>query len=54
MNAIYADRHGDIFYLYNGIIPRRDPQFDWSKPVDGSDPRTEWQGYLSWTSCRRR
>jgi penicillin amidase len=47
MNAIYADRHGDIFYLYNGIIPRRDPQFDWSKPVDGSDPRTEWQGYLS-------
>jgi len=45
MNAVYADRHGDIFYLYNGIIPRRDPQFDWSKPVDGSDPRTEWQGY---------
>jgi len=45
MNAIYADRHGDIYYLYNGTIPRRDPQFDWSKPVDGSDPRTEWQGY---------
>ena len=47
MNAIYADRHGDIFYLYNGTIPRRDAQFDWSKPVDGSDPRTEWQGYHS-------
>ena len=47
MNAIYADRHGDIFYLYNGIVPRRDPQFDWCKPVDGSDPRTEWQGYLT-------
>jgi len=45
MNVIYADRHGDIFYLYNGAIPRRDPQFDWSKPVDGSDPRTEWQGF---------
>lgn len=45
MNALYADRHGDIFYLYNGTIPKRDPQFDWSKPVDGSDPRTEWQGY---------
>jgi acyl-homoserine-lactone acylase len=44
MNAIYADRRGDIYYLYNGAIPRRDPQFDWSKPVDGSDPRTEWQG----------
>ncbi len=47
MNAIYADRHGDIFYMYNGIIPRRDPQFDWSQPVDGSDPRTEWQGFHS-------
>jgi penicillin amidase len=43
-NTVYADKHGDIFYLYNGIIPRRDPSFDWTKPVDGSDPRTEWQG----------
>ena len=45
MNAIYADRDGNIFYLYNGTIPRRDPQFDWTKPVDGSDPRTEWNGF---------
>lgn len=43
-NVIYADVHGDIFYLYNGIVPKRDPQFDWTKPVDGADPRTEWQG----------
>ncbi len=43
-NTVYADVHGDIYYLYNGIIPRRDPAFDWSRSVDGSDPRTEWQG----------
>ncbi len=43
-NTIYADVHGDIYYLYNGIVPKRDPSFDWTKPVDGSDPRTEWQG----------
>lgn len=43
-NTVYADKHGDIYYVWNGIVPRRDPQFDWSKPVDGSDPRTEWQG----------
>jgi len=43
-NTVYADNSGDIYYLYNGIIPRRDPSFDWTKPVDGSDPRTEWQG----------
>ena len=45
MNAIYADRHGDIYFLYNGTIPRRDPRFDWSRPVDGSDPATEWRGF---------
>jgi acyl-homoserine lactone acylase PvdQ len=42
MNVLYADRIGNILYLYNGMVPRRDPQFDWSLPVDGSDPRTEW------------
>jgi len=42
MNLLYADRDGNIFYIYNGMIPRRDPKFDWSKPVDGSNPRTEW------------
>ncbi|MFV2070739.1 MAG: penicillin acylase family protein, partial [Pirellulales bacterium] len=44
MNVIYADRDGNIYYVYGGRIPRRDPQFDWSEPVDGADPRTEWQG----------
>jgi penicillin amidase len=44
-NTMYADREGNIFYLYNGAIPRRSAKYDWSKPVDGSDPGTEWQGY---------
>src|SRR5688572_7024627 len=43
-NVMYADRAGNIFYLYNGAVPRRDPRFDWRKPVDGSDPATEWLG----------
>ncbi len=43
-NTCYADREGNIFYVYNGAVPKRDPSFDWTKPVDGSDPRTEWQG----------
>ncbi|MBI1785571.1 penicillin acylase family protein, partial [Candidatus Sumerlaeota bacterium] len=41
-NTIYADKDGNIYYLYNGAIPKRDPGFDWQHPVDGSDPRTEW------------
>ena len=44
-NVMYADRRGNIYYLYNGAVPRRDPRFDWTKPLDGSDPATEWQGF---------
>jgi acyl-homoserine lactone acylase PvdQ len=44
-NVMYADADGNIFYVYNGRIPRRDTRFDWTKPVDGSDPATDWQGY---------
>ncbi|HVU87595.1 MAG TPA: penicillin acylase family protein [Pirellulales bacterium] len=43
-NTVYADVHGNIYYLYNGVVPKRDPGFDWEKPVDGADKRTEWQG----------
>ena len=43
-NTMYADRDGNVWYVYNGSIPKRDPNFDWSKPVDGSNPATEWQG----------
>jgi len=44
-NMMYADRQGNTWYLYNGAVPKRDPRFDWTKPVDGSDPATEWHGY---------
>jgi acyl-homoserine-lactone acylase len=45
MNVIYADGDGNILYVYNGIVPRRDRKVDWTAPVDGSDPGTEWKGY---------
>ena len=45
-NAIVADTSGNIFYVYNGAVPKRSAKFDWTKPVDGSRPETEWQGYL--------
>lgn len=44
-NAVYADRDGNIFYVYNGAVPKRSLKFDWSKDVDGSDPEAEWHGY---------
>ena len=45
LNTIDADAAGNILYVYGGAIPRRSTAFDWSKPVDGSNPATEWQGY---------
>lgn len=44
-NIMYGDRDGNTFYLYNGAVPRRNPQFDWLDPVEGSDTATEWHGY---------
>jgi len=46
-NTIFADADGDIAYFHGNFIPRRDTKFDWTRPVDGSDPETEWHGLLS-------
>jgi acyl-homoserine-lactone acylase len=43
-NTVYADADGNIAYFHGNFIPRRDPRFDWTRPVDGSDPATEWKG----------
>lgn len=43
-NTIYADADGNIAYLHPQFIPKRDDRFDYSHPVDGSDPATDWQG----------
>ena len=46
-NTIFADADGNIAYFHANFVPRRDPRFDWTKPVDGSDPATEWKGLHS-------
>ena len=46
-NTIFADADGDIAYFHGNFIPRRDDKLDWTKPVDGSDPATDWKGLLS-------
>jgi len=43
-NTVYADRDGTIAYFHGNFIPKRDLRFDYTRPVDGSDPATEWQG----------
>ena len=46
-NTIFADADGDIAYFHGNFIPRRDTSFDWTKPVDGSNPAAEWHDLLS-------
>lgn len=43
-NTVYADADGTIAFHQGNFIPKRDVQFDYSKPVDGSNPATDWKG----------
>ena len=46
-NTIFADAEGHIAYWHSDYIPRRDDAFDWTKPVDGSNPATAYKGLLT-------
>jgi penicillin amidase len=46
-NTMYSDRFGNIAYWHGNAIPKRNKNFDWRFPVDGSNPATEWKGVHS-------
>jgi acyl-homoserine-lactone acylase len=46
-NTVFADAEGNIAYFHANFVPKRDPKIDWTKPVDGSTPATEWQAVHS-------
>ena len=46
-NTIFADADGDIAYWHGDYIPKRDTQFDFTRPVDGADPATDWKGLMT-------
>jgi acyl-homoserine-lactone acylase len=41
-DTIFASRNGEVAYLHPQFVPKRDPRFDYTRPVDGSDPATDW------------
>ncbi|WP_339705719.1 acylase [Algoriphagus aquimarinus] len=43
-NTVFADADGNIAYFHGNFIPKRNEGFDFSEPVDGSDPASDWQG----------
>ena len=46
-NTVFADADGDIAYWHGNFIPKRDTRFDFTQPVDGSNPATEWGDLMS-------
>lgn len=46
-NMVYADREDNIFYVSNGKIPWRDPQYDWTKTLPGNTSVTLPSNYHS-------
>jgi acyl-homoserine lactone acylase PvdQ len=45
-HLVYADRDGNIYAVGNGYFPRRDPKYDWTKPVPGWEEGAQWKGIL--------
>jgi len=43
-NTVYADAEGNIAYFHGNFVPKRDVTFNYSLPVDGANPKTDWQG----------
>ena len=43
-NTIFADTKGETALLLPQFMPKRNDRFDYTRPVDGSDPATDWQG----------
>jgi acyl-homoserine-lactone acylase len=41
-DTIFASAKGEIAYLHPQFVPVRSDHFDFTKPVDGSDPATDW------------
>jgi len=46
-NTVYADADGTIAYYHGDFIPKRNTKFDFTQPVDGSNPETDWKGLHS-------
>ncbi|WP_068093118.1 penicillin acylase family protein [Novosphingobium rosa] len=43
-DTLFADSKGETAFLMPQFMPLRDNRFDYRKPVDGSDPATDWHG----------
>ncbi|WBH17222.1 penicillin acylase family protein [Sphingomonas radiodurans] len=43
-DTLFADSAGNIAFLMPQFVPLRADRFDYTRPIDGSDPATDWKG----------
>ncbi|MBD8733752.1 penicillin acylase family protein [Sphingomonas sp. CFBP 13706] len=43
-DTLFADAKGEIAFLMPQFMPIRSDRFDYTRPVDGSDPASDWRG----------
>ena len=46
LNIVYADKEDNIYFLSNGRLPVRNPDYDWSTVLPGNTSATLWDGNL--------
>jgi acyl-homoserine-lactone acylase len=46
LNIVYADKEDNIYYLSNGSIPVRNPEYDWSGVLPGNTSKNLWDNTL--------
>ncbi len=46
-NVVYADKSGNLLYLCNGMLPKRNPNYDYTKVLKGNTSENLWTEYYS-------
>ena len=49
-NTGYADKDGNIFYVYNAKIPKRDGRYNWHELLAGDEQANIWTNYVPFDS----
>ncbi|MBL7776721.1 MAG: penicillin acylase family protein [Chitinophagales bacterium] len=44
-NIVYADKEDNLFYIHHGMMPNRQPGFDWKGILPGNTSKTLWTSF---------
>ena len=53
-NTLYADKDGNIYYVYNALLPiRGSDSYTWNGIIQGTTARALWRGYFSFDQLQQ-